>query len=255
MKTMVELENPFSWFTDDPLILLITTIGLLIMTGLAVFESLKLIHDYRIRPRIEMKAVKEYEKLENEIKILFYIYIHNIGTGQLSNCKVRIRITDHSGNIDLIDKTGKQYQEEFLPWNWEITENSFSNELDLYPAKTEHGKFKLPLDVTIPNDESEYEFVNQGFGVKFNDPLKMSWKNPAKYLHGIGKLLSFYTVFSVYVNAKEKSFEKKFRVLIPINAVNFQEKFVLFEEKNLKTIFADGLFSFISFFRRSHDED
>lgn len=249
------VENLFSWFTDNPWVLLITTIGLLIMTGLAVFEGIKIFRDHHNRPRIKLKAIKQYEDTKEAKKLTFWIYAHNIGKGFLSQCKVRIRITDHSGNIDLIDKTGKKYQEEFIPLFWD-DENGTHNSQDLYPAKNEYGKFKLPLIVTFSPNGKEEDFISEGgFGLEFTDPVKISWKNPKKHLKGIGKIVTFYAVFSISINSMEKSFKKNFRVVIPINAVVLKNKFILFEEKKLSTFFADGLFSFISFFRKDTEDE
>ncbi len=251
----MEVENPFSWFTDDPLILLITTIGLLIMTGLAMFEGIKLFRDHHNRPRIKLVLQKIVEKDKEGKKLSFWVFVHNVGRGFLSQCKVRVRITNHSGNIDLIDKTGKKYKEEFIPLLWKDENKSFPS-IDLYPAETEYGKFKIPLDVRLPDHDPNLPFfVNEPlFSVKFIDPAKVSWvQNPTSQLKGIGSALTFYVVFSVYINSMENSFKKNIRVVIPVNVETLKEDYILFEEKKISTFFTDGLFALISMFKRAHD--
>lgn len=245
-------------FATHPWVIFLVAIGgILIVIGYST-SFLKFLYDYRKRPQVKLKLIPNFENSEDgeERKATFLVYVHNFGKGILSECKIQIRITDHSGNKDLIAKTGKKYQEQFIPLPW-IDEKGVSHDSqNLYPAKNEYGMLKLPLLVTIPLKVKNDSLINpELFGVEFTEPVKVSWGKPFDYLKALGKALTCYFVFSIFINSTEQSFEKKIRVAIPVNIIaSFKDEYILFEEKNIKLFFSEALFSFVSLFQKFGDE-
>jgi hypothetical protein len=229
------IEDSIERFLDNPWFLLIGAVA-----GLFFLFIDPVTKGYRFtkRPKLEFdthlesdEAIEHDEKVE---KITFWIHVNNVGRALASQCKVQIKITDKSGIIDVGQKMDNPYKEGTFPVRWNIL-NEQKDTIDIFSNKKDYGTFKLPFELTIHKIEDEEDSIinHPTVSINFTDPIKkMHFPNPY-ILEEVGEMVGYSLLINVYVNSLEKSFEKQFKIIFPINAENMKKDFILFDDKDM----------------------
>ena len=85
-----------TWFSDNPLVIFIGSVGLLLMTFLAVKSILDWIRDSRKKPDLIFKPSILEESIEKRedifyTKVNFWINVTNKGSKEANNCHVFLK--------------------------------------------------------------------------------------------------------------------------------------------------------------------
>lgn len=165
------IEETLSWFYDNPLVTFIGSVGLLIMTFLAVKETLEWINNGRKKPKLKIIPQFKYGFVEPEkpSHVSFSIIIKNTGKLIASQCTVSAIFTSLYGKPKY--KLHNEKVMVLLDW---IHGKETMRTIDLLPVEYSEGLIELPLEVSINNKEKSFgikptlerNFFNEGYSTE-----------------------------------------------------------------------------------------
>lgn len=87
------IEELFSWFYDNPMVTFIGSVGLLLMTFLAVKESLDWVKALKEKPKIKIIPNTDISIDKDKMNIHFSITVKNTGKSLANDCSISARYT------------------------------------------------------------------------------------------------------------------------------------------------------------------
>lgn len=201
-------QNPWASF-----ITLISVIVVAVISGIAVISS------YRNRPKLEYKldisdeAHSYLGKFESRL-IHFTIHIKNKGKKMAEHCLATMKITDHTGKINVVETTKiKTINDDFQIPLFDYEGTAHEVPVEILPSNRYEFKVSIPFLVTLAvNREDVLGGIHMPLAMlEFKEPLRR-WKwdevlTTGKYYLDIG--------VEVSINSSEYTFVKHFKIRIP----------------------------------------
>lgn len=177
------------------------------------------------KPKLEFKSTveedsfkqKETDKEESR-RITFWIYVRNVGNDIVENCRIRLKITDQSGQQQVVEKTTHPNVDEDISISWliagqkqEVRNIPISNYFD--------SMFKFPFVIeTFPDDESE-SFINKpAASMYFEDPIKKPYSFSMFTLLSEKEITMGFLIEAIFLSDVEVIARKKFRLKLNLDS-------------------------------------
>ena len=138
------------------------------------------------KPKLEFKSTIEEDIFkqnkndkEDSKRITFWVHVRNLGNEMAENCKIRLKVTDQAGIINIVEKTTHPSVDRDISVPWFIAGKKEESR-DILPSKYFDSMFKIPFVVeSFPEDTSDGLINRPSGSMYFEDPIK---KPLMKYL-------------------------------------------------------------------------
>ncbi|PIN82891.1 MAG: hypothetical protein COV65_04940 [Nitrosopumilales archaeon CG11_big_fil_rev_8_21_14_0_20_33_24] len=211
------IEEIFSWFSDNPLVTFIGSVGLLLMTFLAVKETLEWINNGRKKPKLKIIPHTYVDISNDKMQVRFSITVKNVGKSLAKDCSISARYTG------IGDKSFHEIplSKQMFPLDW-IYGDEKRRTIDLFTKHSE-GFAELPLksyvgldDMSFGIDTTIKKDYDEGYSYKdiFIDDEKGN------------RYYNLQVIFHIRYNSKVE--EKHFMIKIKTNPAPISKEDVTF---------------------------
>jgi len=208
-----EIEYAINIFNTNVWTMLAITVGVIMVASYTMGNALM---SYIKRPKIEFEPkiiiqdIKKHDKFDYK-EITLLVYLKNTGKLPSFQSRVRMRITDHSGKIDIGEATSRTINDDF-PVPCVDVDNISHPIVDLLPTNRFDYHFKIPFvfhfatsKEDVLGDSSMPSSISQ-----FTKPLEnMKWSDLFNNQH------EFQCKIEITITSQDKLFKtKKFEIKI-----------------------------------------
>lgn len=151
-----EIESIVNYFNENTWTVFVVTIGIIAMAIYGLGHPLwnyvqrpKII----LSPRISVEDVKRHDKFDYK-RVVFRIHLKNTGKFPAFQCRVRMRIVDHSGKIDMVRRVVRSIDDDFAVPCTDL-DNLTAPTIDLLPTKRHEGFLEIPLRLELATNTDD----------------------------------------------------------------------------------------------------
>lgn len=212
--TIEPLTQTVQSIADNPWIILVTTIGVILVLYLDLGSRL---FSYINRPKIEFKT-KIDRNPDSELgaeweKYTFWAYVDNKGKSLAPRCQAKLRMTDPTGKVDVGHRMSIPFKDGIFPIKWHVSDE-LKDSIDIFAVENDTGVLKIPLNVHIPKQQRTTD----------KDMGRFTYDPPIKQLTRVGMTIERDNSYEIYiikiklfVNLPTGTFTKNFIIEIPID--------------------------------------
>ncbi len=177
------------------------------------------------KPKLEFKTSMEEEDFkqkksdkEESRRITFWIHVRNMGNGVAENCRIRLKITDQSGEKQVVEKTTHPNVDEDISIPWLMVDQKQESR-NIPISSYFDSRFKFPFVIESYPENNSKSLINQpAASMYFEDPIKKPYSFSMITLLGEKEITMGFLIEAIFLSDTDIIARKKFRLKLNLDS-------------------------------------